>query len=197
MVAMYRFGLVVLAGCSSYGLGVSQTSTVGRVEREAADMTIERRSGEFTLHGRRGPWFAFFDAGLGVFSVRQRSGGQAMETDELGLGIREAIGAGYRFERGPLWLTPFASFSGPMVMALVDVEEGGDFEQSELSGGLGVGVEVALARPGLSPFVRLAVEQTTGYAAGALAPFTPDDELSTLGPAVTIGFRATVSGGDR
>jgi hypothetical protein len=148
MVAMYRFGLVVLAGCSSYGLGVSQTSTVGRVEREAADMTIERRSGEFTLHGRRGPWFAFFDAGLGVFSVRQRSGGQALETDELGLGIREAIGAGYRFERGPLWLTPFASFSGPMVMALVDVEEGGDFEQSELSGGLGVGVEVALARAG-------------------------------------------------
>lgn len=76
----------------------------------------------------------------------------AMEPDDLGLGDRSAIGAGYMVPLDVVTVTPFVSYSISLAnSALTGTSEGDDLLQSTLYGGWGGGVEVLLRRDGITP----------------------------------------------
>lgn len=191
--------LVILAGCARYGMGVSQTSLVGRAENDAgdADLSVEQRSVEVTMFTRLGRVLAFAEGGLSAFSVRERRGDEAMEPDDLGLGDRTVLGVGYTIPRGALAVTPYASYSLSLAeSALTGTSEDDDLLQSTLYGGVGAGVEVMLDRDGVTPYLRFGLERLRGKVLDGLFAQGGGDtgtEFTTTAIVFTVGARAELS----
>lgn len=191
--------LVFATGCSHYGLGMSQTSMVGRADNQAgdADLSVEQRSVEVTMFTRVGRVLAFAEGGLSAFSVRERRGDDAMEPDDLGLGDRSLIGLGYAIPRGPVTVTPFGAYSLSLAQsALTGTSEDDDLLGNTLYGGLGAGVEVSMERDGVTPYLRFGVERLRGKVLDGLFAQGGGDkgtEFTMTALVFTIGARAELS----
>lgn len=195
----FAMTLGLVAGCSHYGVGMSQTSMVGRADNEAgdADLSVEQRSVEVMMFTRVGRLLGFAEGGLSAFSVRERRGDDAMEPDDLGLGDRAVLGLGYEFPRGALTVTPYGTYSVSLAQsALTGTTEEDDLLESTLYGGLGAGVEVLMDRRGVTPYLRVGVERLRGrvldglFAQGGGPTGT---EFTTTAIVFTIGARAELS----
>ena len=184
--------LVTAGGCT---FGLSQTSMVGRVGNadDTADLTIEQRSVEVTMVATWRRLFGYYEGGLSAYTVRERRDDQAMEPDDLGLGDRSAVGAGYMFPLGTVTVSPFVSYSVALAeTALVGTLPDEELSQSTLYGGPGAGVEVLLPTGGWTPYTRLGVERMRGRVLSGLfeagAPPT-GAEFTTTAILFTVGVR--------
>lgn len=191
--------LVIATGCAHYGVGMSQTSMVGRADNEAgdADLSVEQRSVEVMMFTRVGRLLGFAEGGLSAFSVRERRGDTAMEPDDLGLGDRAVLGLGYALPRGAVTVTPYGTYSLSLAQsALTGTSDDDDLLESTLYGGLGAGVEVLLERDGVTPYLRFGVERLRGKVLDGLFAQGGGDkgtEFNMTAIVFTIGARAELS----
>ncbi|MEZ4401444.1 MAG: hypothetical protein R3B06_15570 [Kofleriaceae bacterium] len=188
--------VVSLSGCATYGVGASTTSMLGHATSAdgAGQLSVEQQTGELTLVGRRGPLVGFLEMGLTSYAVRERRGDAAMEPDDLGLGDRSIVAIGWRLPRAPMELTPYLSYALSLSTSAFGGPVDGELGETELAGGLGAGLEVALAADRLAPYLRIAVEQVHGTVVSGLfatadpagAPFTATTLAITLGVRVEL-----------